>query len=439
MKLQTIYQCSNCQATTTKWSGQCLECKSWNTLIEDVINVGKKDKISKTPRLLKIEKPSKLSEIKDENNKFSSGITEFDRVIGKGVLPGSVTLLSGEPGIGKSTLTLQIASNISKTKETLIVSGEESINQIASRAKRLKSNAENLGIINEFNLENILQIIKNSKAEFVIIDSIQVISSEDVESKAGSISQVRFCAEKLVEIAKTQKIAILLIGHVNKSGNLAGPRVLEHLVDTVMHLEGDRYQELRMLRCVKNRFGSCNEVGVFQMTENGMETVENPSKQFLKDRPKEAVGSIITPIIEGSRPFLVEIQALVSKTHFGYPKRTANGFDLNRLQIITAVLEKYAKLPLQDKDIFINVIGGLKTNEPAADLAVTAAILSSLYQKAIPTNFISFGEIGLSGEIRRVTHQEKRLKECSNLGLTNIISPKNCKHLQDLIAKFVSK
>lgn len=434
MKLKTIYVCKDCNFQASKWQGQCENCKKWNTLYEDVINVGKKDKtLSKTPRQLK--QVVNLNTEKSVLTRIKTGIEEFDRVIGAGITPGSLSLLSGEPGIGKSTLTLQIAYKIAKDNKVLIISGEESIEQIANRAQRLKLESENLMAINEFNLENIINIIENQKPSFVIIDSIQVISSMEIESTAGSVSQVRYCTEKIMETIKNHKIATLLIGHVTKDGNLAGPRSLEHLVDTVLQLDGDRYHQLRTLRSAKNRFGSCDEVGIFEMTEDGMLEVPNPSAKFLADRDPNALGSTLTITMEGTRPFVIEVQALVSPSHFGYPKRSANGFDLNRLQMLIAVIEKYAKINLQNQDIYINIVGGLRLKEPGADLSIIMAIASSFLKKPLGHDLICWGEIGLSGEIRQIIQAEKRQKEAKKLGFTNIISPDKHKRISDAIAK----
>ncbi|MBI2634900.1 DNA repair protein RadA [Candidatus Peregrinibacteria bacterium] len=429
MKLKTVYVCSKCAFESPKWIGKCPGCEAWNSFTEDVINIGK-NPISQSGRKISARTPSPLSiQNTGQNNRLITGIQEFDNVMGGGIIHDSLTLLSGEPGIGKSTLTLQIAGNIAKNSKVLLISGEESIEQISTRAHRLKLNEQNLQAINEFNLESILETIKAFKPAFTIIDSIQVISSADLPSQAGSIIQVRYCTEKIMELAKTSKIAIMLIGHVTKDGNLAGPRVLEHLVDTVIQLEGDRFQQFRLLRAVKNRFGSCNEVGIFEMNEKGMEEVKNPSKQFLEGRKPDAIGSAITVAIEGTRPFLAEVQALVATTPFGYPKRTANGFDLNRLQILIAVLEKHSKLELQNQDIFINVVGGIRLEEPAADLAVTLAIASSFFKKPLPQNSAIFGEVGLTGELRKVSHHDKRIKEAKKLGFTNILASDQFKNI----------
>lgn len=434
MKLKTIYACSECGFQNSKWTGQCPDCQNWNTLIEDVINVGKEDKgISLTPRKFG-QKPVALEVDADSKEKFSSLIREFDRVVGEGITERSLILMSGEPGIGKSTLTLQIAGNISKSKKVLIVSGEESIDQIARRAARLKIDSKAILALNENNLENIIDNIQKEKPEFVIIDSIQVMSSQEIPGSCGSISQVRHCTERLLEIAKNQGVTILLIGHVTKEGNLAGPRVLEHLVDTVLLFEGDRHHNLRILRAVKNRFGSCSEVGIFQMEESGLSEVRNISKQFLYENQSASIGSCITVTMEGNRPMLIEVQALVATTHFGYPKRTANGFDLNRLQILIAALEKYAKVNLQNQDVFINVVGGMKLKDPAADLAIVMAIISSLQQKPLGMGSVAFGEIGLSGDIHQVVKQDHRIKEAKSLGFDKVISPKSLKSLKDILS-----
>lgn len=429
MQLKTIYLCKECGYESGKWLGKCPVCDVWNSFIEDVemTGTGAKSPLSKTPRSMKIgaKETSSLSKPSKSTERLFTGIEEFDRVIGAGFIPGSLTLLSGEPGIGKSTLTLQIANKIAKNRKVLLISGEESIAQIAERNIRLGFDEKNLTAINEFNLETILETIKKENPAFVIIDSIQVTASLDIPSQAGSINQVRYCTESLLELAKTSNITTLLIGHVTKDGTLAGPRVLEHLVDTVISLEGDRYQHFRMLRASKNRFGNCSEVGIFEMTEKGLSEVKNPSKQFLEGRIENSIGSAITVAMEGTRPFLVEVQALVATTHFGYPKRTANGFDINRLQILIAVLEKYGRLNLQNQDIFINVVGGIRLEEPAADLAVSMAIASSYFKKPIQTNTVIFGEAGLSGELRKVPHMEKRKKEAEKLGFSRILSPEN--------------
>ncbi len=434
MKLKTIYICQKCEFESSKWTGKCPQCEAWNSFVEDVIKTSSsKSPLSKTPRKVLANTPSPLIQKDSNDKKALTNIGEFDRVVGGGLAKGSLTLLSGEPGIGKSTLTLQVANQLAKTEKTLLVSGEESISQISQRAFRLGLKEKNLTAINEYNLESILETIKQEKSSVVIIDSIQVISSMDLPSAAGSVTQVRYCTEQIMEYAKSTSTTVILIGHVTKDGNLAGPRVLEHLVDTVIHLEGDRFQQFRILRAMKNRFGSCSEVGIFEMNEKGMVEVKNPSEQFLEGRKENAIGSVITVAMEGTRPFLVEVQALVSTSPFGYPKRTANGFDLNRLQILIAVLEKYGKLNLQNQDVFINIVGGIKLTEPAADLAVLTAIASSLLKKSIPSTTTIYGEVGLSGELRRVSHSEKRENEAKKLGFTKILSSEKHKEIYAIL------
>ncbi len=433
MKLKTLFVCKDCGHENQKWIGKCPSCNAWNSFIEESIKVPLKNPLSGTPRKIEARPAVRLALSIPKNNRIFSNIEEFDRVIGDGIVEGSLILLSGEPGIGKSTLTLQIADKIAKNNKVLLISGEESIDQIANRANRLSLKEENLVAINEFNLETILETIRKEKPKFAIIDSIQVISSLDIPATAGTITQVRYCTEQLMELAKTTNTAIMLIGHVTKDGNLAGPKVLEHLVDTVMQIEGDRFQQFRILRASKNRFGNCSEVGIFEMTEKGLIGIKNPSEQFLEGRKKDAIGSVITVAIEGTRPFLVEVQALSSTTTFGYPKRTSNGFDLNRLQILIAVLEKYAKLNLQNQDIFINIVGGIHLSEPAADLAVLMAIASSYLKKPLPVSSAVFGEVGLSGELRKVSHTEKRQKESEKLGFTQIISSGKFREIKEAL------
>lgn len=432
MKLKTIYICKNCSFESPKWVGRCPDCESWNSLLEDTINVGKK--LSPTPSRLAASEPLSLSGQFEIPERLSTQLSECDRVLGGGIMPGGLILLSGEPGIGKSTLTLQIAGNLAKSHDVLIVSGEESTSQISLRAQRLKVNEPRLKAVNEIYLENIIDLLCRLRPTLAIIDSIQIMASADIPQAAGTITQIRYCTEKLMEIAKSKNIAILIIGHVTKDGTLAGPRVLEHLVDTVMHLEGDRFHQLRLLRAAKNRFGSSSEVGIFEMTELGLGEVKDPSKQLLEGRKEKAIGSSITVTMEGTRPLLVEVQALTSVSPFGYPKRTANGFDLNRLQILIAVLEKHAKINLANQDVFVNIVGGVRLSEPAADLAVLMAIASSHLKTPLPDNCIIFGEVGLSGELRKVSQTENRNKEAKKLGFTEILSPEKYKEVSALVS-----
>lgn len=414
MKLKSIYVCTSCSAEAPRWSGQCQQCKAWNTLTEDVINVGKKDK--KLSAAIPVQTMVTTSDLKLKEKRLVTGIGELDRVLGGGFIEDSLVLLAGDPGIGKSTLTIQICDIMAgEGRKVLYFSGEESCTQVSARANRLKLKNP-VSLVNINDLEAILATIEAEKPGFVVVDSVQVMASDQVESQAGSISQVRYVTEQLMQIAKGKGIPILLIGHMNKAGNLAGPQVLTHLVDTVLFLEGDNFQQFRMLRSTKNRFGAVDEVGVFTMEEKGMMEVNNPSALFLEGRAKNPIGSVIVPVVEGSRVFLVEVQALTSYTQFGYPKRTASGFDLNRLNIIIAVLERYAGMKLDSSDVFVNIVGGLKLREPAADLAVAMAIASSKLKKPLPATMATMGELGLSGEIRKVSQAQKREKEAQKMG-----------------------
>ncbi len=431
MKLKTIYLCSRCGAESPKWSGQCMKCGSWNTLVEDAVNIGKKEKALSAVAA----KPVITLKNRQKKERLLTGIDEFDRVVGGGFMPDAVALLAGDPGIGKSTLTLQICGRMAEAgKKVLYFSGEESVDQITDRARRLKIKTP-ISLFNLNSLESILATIEAEKPGFVVVDSVQVMSSDEVASQAGSISQVRYVTEQLMQTAKSKNIPILLIGHVNKEGNLAGPQVLTHLVDTVLFLEGDRFHQFRLLRTTKNRFGAVDEVGVFQMNEQGLEEVKNPSASFLEGRAENPIGSVIVPVLEGTRTFLVEVQALTSYTHFGYPKRTASGVDMNRLNIILAVLERYAKIKLDNTDVFVNVVGGLKLSEPAIDLAIAMAVASSKLKKPLPPDLAVMGEVGLSGEVRIVSQTEKRLKEAEKLGFKNILSAKQVKSVEEAIKK----
>lgn len=422
-KTQTLFDCTNCGAQFQKWAGRCLECGKWGTISEEGVTVSKETKkdviakhsAAKTISLVDI-KPELTKRILTQNQ-------ELDRVLGGGIVPGSYVLLGGEPGIGKSTLTLQIAGTV---ENTLYISGEESVEQIKLRADRIdKTNAKGLSsllLANETNVEIIVATIAELKPPLAIIDSIQTIHSDEVEGEAGNISQVKTCAVKLLEAAKSSGTAIILIGHVTKEGAVAGPRTLEHLVDTVLYLEGDRYHDMRILRAVKNRFGSTDEIGMFQMDSTGLVEVNNPSEKLLAERGDSMPGSVVTCLMEGSRPLLVEIQALVNKTVFGYPVRKASGFDLNRLHVLIAVLQKRANVNLSQCDVHVNVVGGIQADEPAADLAVALAVASAFKDKALGNDLAVFGEIGLGGEIRSVKFLEKRMKECENLGMKRILT-----------------
>lgn len=417
---QIKFLCSNCDAQYTKWVGRCLECGKWGTVAEapQVIDPKQAAKSETNYSAIETFGLDKIDGKKVE--RITTKIGELDRVLGGGLVPGSLILLGGEPGIGKSTLALQLASII---PNTLYISGEESVEQIKLRADRLTVKAQTLKLGNATHIESIMATIKKSAAPLAIIDSIQTIYSGEVEGEAGNINQVRACTVKLMELAKSTGTIIVLVGQVTKEGNVAGPKTLEHLVDVVLYLEGDKYHVFRLLRAAKNRFGSTDEVGVFSMEAIGLKEVKNPSEAFLSGRGESVSGTTVTCLIEGSRPVLVEIQALVTKTNFGFPQRRASGFDLNRLQVLIGVLSKRAGLPLEAYDVFLNVVGGLEANEPAADLAVILALASGLKNKTLPNNISSFGEVGLGGEVRPVSQTEKRLNEIKKMGFDFAVIP----------------
>ena len=417
-----VYFCNSCGYEATKWAGQCPACREWNTFVEERVS---KEKIT----LQKMDNKSevhKLSEIKsDENTRINTKIAELDRVLGGGIVKGSLVLVGGDPGIGKSTLLLQMCRNIAESRtKVLYVSGEESLQQIKMRAERIGDFSESMLLLCETDLEYIEKVISREKPEVVVIDSIQTMYNENVSSSIGSVSQIRETTANLLHIAKTTNTAIFIIGHVTKEGTVAGPRVLEHMVDTVLYFEGDRYAAYRVLRGVKNRFGSTNEIGVFEMVESGLREVENPSEYMINGKPKGATGSIVTCSIEGTRSILIEIQALVCKTTFGLPRRTAVGTDSNRINLLMAVLEKRLGLPLSECDAYVNVAGGMKMNEPAMDLAIVLAIASSLHNIPIDDHVIAMGEVGLSGEVRAINYVEQRVNEAIKMGFSTIILPK---------------
>jgi len=431
-KKKTRYVCQSCGATLLKWSGQCKECGEWNTLVETVLDERKRSlpAHSWTP----LSEPQPLPDIRaDQFQRLPVTSTELARVLGGGIVPGSVILVGGDPGIGKSTLLLQASAQLAEeTAPVLYVSGEESVNQIKMRADRLGLQQPGLYVVSEVVLDQILAHIEKLKPSLVVIDSIQAVASDDLESAAGTVSQVKACATALLRLAKTHGVPIFLVGHVTKAGAIAGPRVLEHIVDAVLYMEGDRFHSYRLLRSVKNRFGSTHEVGVFEMTEGGMVEVANPSEAFLAERLPDSAGSAIAVTMEGTRPLLVEIQALASKTSFGLPRRTANGIDFNRLLLLVAVLTKRVGLRLFDQDVFINVVGGLRVNEPAADLAVALAVASSFRNAALPADLAAIGEVGLSGEVRAVSHLSRRLNEAAKLGFSRCIVPATRRQAGDL-------
>ncbi len=427
MKTKTVFICNNCQYQSSKWLGKCSECNAWNSFEEEIITEKKNltTKLATYQKLNKISvQPQSLFKVTASEQRLNTGFKDLDQVLGGGFKKGSLVLLGGEPGIGKSTLTLQICQSIAAQSTNLLyISGEEAPEQIADRARRLKITAENIHLLTETDLESILLQIQQIQPEFVILDSIQVISSQEIPSLSGSINQIRYVTERLMEIAKQNLCTILLIGHVTKDGNLAGPKVLEHLVDAVLLLEGERSTNLRVLRSFKNRYGSTQEISIMEMQGEGLKEIENTAGLFLAGRRKQAIGSATTITLEGSKPILLEIQALTNTTIFGYPKRTVSGYDVNRTQLLAAVIQKFLKINLNSQDIYLNVIGGLQIEETASDLAVAMAIISSQLKKPLPENTIFLGEIGLTGEIRPISKIEKRIKEAQKIGFSKFVIP----------------
>lgn len=431
-KARTVYVCQECGRKSPKEMGRCPQCGEYNTMVGEIVEPTSAKKKSAPRGLSGRSVPRRLSEITgDMEERMPLAIGEFARVLGGGIVFGSVILIGGDPGIGKSTLMLQAAMELAKNKKVLYVSGEESEHQIKMRAMRLTKSEngkselpDNLLLVTETNLEVILEHVSTVAPPVLIVDSIQTTYTSESDSSAGSVTQVRECSSRLRELAKNSGIAVFLIGHVTKDGAIAGPRVLEHIVDTVLYLEGDRFGAYRLLRSVKNRFGATSEVGVFEMQERGMVEVTNPSEAFLAERMINAPGSAIAVTMEGTRPLLVEVQGLTSTTSFGNPRRTANGVDLNRLLLLSAVLTRRNGVRLSDQDVFVNVIGGLKIGEPAADLAVAVAIASSMSDQAVKADTVLIGEIGLSGELRQVSQMPARLNEASKLGFKTAIVPK---------------
>lgn len=424
--LKSMYICTNCGGTTTKWFGRCPNCGEWNTLTEEIVQKpSAKDRIaSKATHAAKISSLNEVS-VSDEI-RYSTGIKELDRVLGGGIVRGAVVLVGGEPGAGKSTLLLQMCGAVGDSARVLYISGEESLHQIKLRANRLGVDGANLHLANETDIDNIVATIEELKPDLVVVDSIQTLSSESVASTAGSVTQVRECTNLLTRTAKSEEIPIFIVGHVNKDGAIAGPKVMEHIVDTVLYFEGDKYLAYRILRSAKNRFGSTNEIGLFDMTARGLFGVENPSTMLLDGRDDSVSGSCVTCVIEGSRPILSEIQSLASKTGFGTPRRTSSGFDYNRTNLLLAVLEKRAGYFLSSLDIYINVVGGLQMNETAVDLAVAISLVSAITDKPVPKGLIAFGEVGLGGEVRAVTNIVQRITESARLGFTKCVLPKSC-------------
>jgi DNA repair protein RadA/Sms len=425
-KSQTVFFCNSCGYESSRWLGKCPACNEWNTFVEEKIS----KQVDGTSKVKKHSAPTPLSEVSQkENIRIETGYSELDRVLGGGFVDGSLLLLGGEPGIGKSTLILQICEHVHISDKILYVSGEESAEQIKLRADRLNIKNNNLLFLGETDIEAIESSIEDTKPKLMIIDSIQTMYSDEITGTAGSVSQVREITSRLMKICKQQNITTIIIGHVTKDGNIAGPRVLEHMVDTVLYLEGERYFSYRILRTVKNRFGSTNEIGMFEMQTEGLVEISNPSSILISERDSKATGSVVVASMEGTRPILVELQALTSQSVFGLPRRTANGIDYNRLTLLVAVLEKRAGLLLGSQDVYLNVVGGLKINEPALDLGIVLSTCSSFKNKVIPQNTVAIGEVGLTGEVRAVNMIEKRIKEVEKLGFETCIIPENNRKL----------
>ena len=450
MKNKTSFVCQNCGAVFPKWAGKCSNCDQWNTLVEQVVetDVETKSALKKAAVSGKIlaYKNIKTIELSDIKERLKTEFDDLNVVLGGGILMGSVNLLAGQPGIGKSTILMQICATISKTKNVLYVSGEESAGQVKMRAKRLGAESDKLSFASSTSANDIAKTIETGEFDLVIIDSIQTLAIGEISSAPGTVSQVTNCGNLIIRAAKATDTAVIIVGHVTKEGTLAGPKVLEHLVDVVINFEGDRYGGFKTIRAVKNRFGSTNEVAIFEMDEKGLKEVKNPSAALLAER-QNTDGSIILATLEGTRPILVEIQALVSPSNFGYPKRTASGFDINRLNLLIAVIERRTKLTLNDKDIFINVVGGIKLSDSAADLAICMAIASAAAGRKLGEEYVVFGEVGLGGEIRSAFRSDQRIAEAKKLGFKHAIAPATikdsfvvpAKDLREILIKYVNR
>lgn len=421
MALKSVYVCNNCGYNSSKWYGRCPSCGEWNTFTEEVEEAKK----TASKSIVKKLSSTTLNDISINNEiRYTTGISELDRVLGGGIVKGSVVLIGGEPGAGKSTLLLQVCGCVCETAKVLYVSGEESARQIKLRANRLLVKSDKILVANETSIKSIIDAIESERPDLVVIDSIQTMQSDDISSSPGTVSQVRECSGQLLRCAKELEIPIFIVGHVNKDGAIAGPKVMEHIVDTVLYFEGDRYLAHRVLRAAKNRFGSTNEIGIFEMTSRGLSSVDNPSAVLLDSNSNKIPGSCVTAVLEGSRPILSEIQSLVSKSAFAVPRRTASGFDYNRVNLLLAVLEKRGGLSLSSLDVYINVVGGLSMNEPAADVSVIASIISSAYDKAPREDTVFFGEVGLGGEIRSAPYPDLRISEAERMGFSCCVMPK---------------
>lgn len=419
---KSIFFCQNCGHEESKWLGQCPVCRQWNTFVEEKVTVAKTG--GQTKSLKEAEVVALSSVQTDREERVCTGIGELDRVLGGGIVPGSLVLVGGDPGIGKSTLLLQVCQRLTERKQKLLyISGEESLKQIKLRADRMGTFTDDLLLLCETKIETIRSVIEKERPSLVVIDSIQTMYSEEVSSAPGSVSQVREATNIFMQIAKGMGISIFIVGHVTKEGTVAGPRVLEHMVDTVLYFEGDRHASYRILRGVKNRFGSTNEIGVFEMRQDGLREVENPSEFMLNGRPENASGSVVACSMEGTRPILLEIQALVCRSNFGMPRRTAAGTDYNRVNLLMAVLEKRLGLPLSNYDAYVNIAGGIRINEPAVDLGIVLALVSSYKNRPVSEDVLVFGEVGLSGEVRAVNMPEQRVSEAKKLGFQTCILP----------------
>lgn len=431
MKDKIVYFCRECGNESSKWTGKCLACGAWNSMIEQKV-VKQKSSSSVLKSQTENFVPKSLSEIEiTDDERTSTGITEFDRVLGGGIVDSSLILVGGDPGIGKSTLLLQMCKTLKSNSSILYVSGEESQKQIKIRAKRLGVSNENLLLLSETDMSVIMRAVEEYKPKFLIIDSVQTVFSPNIDSTPGSISQVREVTMSLMNMSKGSGISTFIVGHVTKEGAIAGPKILEHMVDCVLYFEGESHHFHRILRSVKNRFGSTNEIGVFSMSNDGLSPVENPSEMLLSEMPKNVSGTTVTCTIEGTRPMLAEIQALTTKTNYPSPRRTASGIDYNKMSLIIAILEKHAKLSLSTQDIYVNVAGGMRLSEPAADLSVAIAIASSVKDFIIPSDTVAIGELGLTGEVRSVTGIDKRITEAEKLGFKRVIIPKgNAKNIK---------
>lgn len=427
-KIASVFFCQECGYESSKWMGQCPACKSWNSFVEELVDKKSISSSGKVAKERKEAKPLPLSQISSSNERrISTKMKEFDRVLGGGIVDGSLVLIGGDPGIGKSTLLLQLCRNLSQDKTRILyISGEESPQQIKMRAERIGEFDDSLELLSETNLDTIRCVIENKKPSIVIIDSIQTMYNENVASAPGSVTQVRESTNVLMQIAKGLGITVFIVGHVTREGTVAGPRVLEHMVDTVLYFEGDSNETYRILRGVKNRFGSTNEIGVFEMRKEGLIEVENPSEYMLNGKPKDASGSVVTCSMEGTRPIMLEIQALVCHSFFNNPRRTATGTDYNRVNLLMAVLEKRLNMQLSDCDAYVNIAGGIKINEPAIDLGIVLAIISSKTDRVISDRTVCFGEVGLSGEVRAVNMAEQRVLEAKRLGFDTCVMPKVC-------------